>query len=98
MSTTKIMQNKRRNHAEKVLQQMSKNLAPDNLIAPEKVGLDVGKESPEMELKNQYEVIMNDVMKLRDDLTHGYALARNYVMNLKPEAVVKDLLKAAKFV
>ena len=93
MSTVKVVNNKKRNHAEKVLQQMSKNLAPDNLVSPERVGLSSGKSTPVVELKDQYNVIREDIMKLREDLTRGYDLARDYVVKFDTKAFVMDMLK-----
>jgi hypothetical protein len=90
--TTKLMNNKKRNHATKVLDQMSKNLAPEAPISPKTVGLSIDN-NEKVELKDQYNVIREDLMKLQTDVTKGLDLAKSYINKLQPKTLVMDYLK-----
>ncbi len=99
MSTTKLVNNKRRNHAAKVLQQMSKRLGAENEVHSTEETHESGdtkrsKVSALKALRNQYEVIRKDIMKLREDLNQTYGIAREYVGNIQPTDMMKMILKA----
>ncbi len=86
--SNKLVDNKRRSHAEKVLQAMSKKASqpggPSASPAPEK------KTSVIDPLREQYDVIREDLLKLREDLSKGYDLARS---TLEKKGVISELLK-----
>lgn len=85
MSNTKLVDNKRRSHAEKVLRTSSrkgKDMTSDKVINTLKKNVDPS-------LREQYEVIRKDLLKLRDDLAKGYDLAKNMV---DKKGFVKELL------
>jgi hypothetical protein len=49
------------------------------------------KVSPEAQLKDQYNIIREDITKLRDDLAKGYDLARNFI---DKKGMLRSYLKA----
>jgi hypothetical protein len=87
--SNKMVDNKRRNHVEKVLQTMSKKAtqsgSPTASPAPEK------KVSVIDPLREQYDVIREDLLKLREDLSKGYDLARS---TLEKKGLISELLKS----
>lgn len=84
MSNTKLVDNKRRNHAEKVLRTSSKKGKNEAVKM-----IKTFKKNVDPSLREQYEVIRKDLLKLRDDLAKGYDLAKNMV---DKKGFVKDLL------
>lgn len=89
MSNKQLIENKRRAHAAKVLQKMDKaGKSPES----ENITRKSKKESNEVSaLKEQYNIIRKDLMKLRDDLTRGYDMARNV---MEKKGFVRQLLKS----
>lgn len=89
MSTSKQIDNNRRTHAAKVLAQASKK----NQTSEEKVHEHEKEQSSSIKsLNKQYSVIREDVLKLREDLAHGYDLLKDYLeskMNLRTLIRVK---------
>jgi len=87
--SNKLVDNKRRSHADKILQTMSKKASqagsPTASPAPEK------KVSVIDPLKEQYEVIREDLMKLREDLSKGYDLARS---TFEKKGLISEFLKS----
>jgi hypothetical protein len=73
--SNKLIDNKRRNHSEKILQKMSKKAAEPS----EKKSSSSSSRSSEKTLREQYEIIRKDVLKLREDLTKGYDMAKGLV-------------------
>ena len=61
------MSNKR-NHAQKVLHKMTKRMTNS--------GQEQAKGGEENSLKQQYDLIREDLLKLRDDLSKGYDMAK----------------------
>lgn len=88
--SNKLVDNKRRSHAEKVLQTMSKKASqPGSPLASS--GESTEKKTSIIDpLKDQYEVIVQDVMKLREDLSKGFDLARS---TLEKKGLISELLK-----
>ena len=80
-----MVSNKRRSHAAKVLQQVSKNSALEILHHD--------KSTPEAAIKRQYDIIRRDLMKLREDLVRGFDLTRIYFQKNGPKSLAKDLTK-----
>jgi hypothetical protein len=68
------MSNTKRGHASKLLQKMSKRAS-----APVEKNENSSSEQSGPSLRAQYEIIRNDVIKLRDDLTKGYDMAKTMV-------------------
>jgi len=86
--SNKLVDNKRRSHAEKVLQAMSKRASqPGSPTASPATEKKVSVIDP---LKEQYEVIRGDLMKLREDLSKGYDLAKS---TLEKKGLISELLK-----
>lgn len=81
MTTSKLIDNNRRVHAAKVLAESSKK----NQIQEEEVSeikmtkLSKSKSKGENLLNEQYQIIREDVLKLREDLAHGYDLLKDYI-------------------
>ncbi len=74
--TNKLIDNRRRNHAEKILHNASERSAAKD--ASSRVVIDVKKSgSLESDLKKQYEIIKKDLIKLRNDLTKGFDMAKS---------------------
>ena len=75
--SNKLVDNKRRSHADKILQTMSKKASqPGSPSASPAAEKKVSVIDP---LKEQYEVIREDLMKLREDLSKGYDLAKSTI-------------------
>ena len=80
--TAKLMDNNRRAHAAKVLAQASKK----NQEHEETTPVNPEVETTEVEATNgfaalneQYLVIREDILKLREDLAQGYDLLKDYI-------------------
>lgn len=88
--SNKLVDNKRRSHAEKVLQTMSKKASQPGspTASPAQEKKNVSVIDP---LKEQYEVIREDIMKLREDLSKGYDLAKS---TLEKKGLIGQLLKS----
>lgn len=85
--TNKPLDNKKQNHTSRILQKISKRSSGQIKIGP--VSESHKSDSQSKKLVNQYNVIRNDLMKLRDDLVQGYDMAKT----LFDITVVKDLIK-----
>jgi hypothetical protein len=86
--SNKLVDNKKRNHAEKVLQAMSKKASqPGSPIATPATDKKTSVVDP---LRDQYEVIRKDLLKLREDLSKGYDMAREV---LERKGLINELLK-----
>jgi hypothetical protein len=99
MSSTKMINNKRRNHAAKILHQIRKRIdAEHSNSGPESTSSSKESKrnqvSPLTALRNQYALIGQDIRKLQVDLNQTYDLARRYVGQFRPVDVVKDILKS----
>ncbi len=72
--SSKLLDSKKRNHADKILQKMSKkakaNTAESSATRSSQV---------EPSLSEQYDVIRSDILKLRDDLSKGYDMAKGMI-------------------
>lgn len=86
--STKLVDNKRRNHAEKVLRTASKKTKNEAEASATAVKAQI-KKNIDPSLREQYEVIRKDLLKLRDDLAKGYDLAKTMV---EKKGFVKQLL------
>lgn len=69
------MKNKKLNHTERTLKNMSKKQS--QVVEPT--------------LREQYNIIKKDVLKLRDDISKGYDLAKGLI---EKKGLVSELLKA----
>lgn len=81
---SKLVENKRRSHADKILQKMSKKVSEPTSKK------DQSAKSSDT-LRDQYDVIRKDLIKLREDLTKGYDMAKNLV---EKKGLLNQLLKA----
>jgi hypothetical protein len=92
--TSKLVDNKRRTHADKILQKLSKQ-ASEPAAKHETSSTESSSSTPSVTslstLKEQYEVIREDVLKLREDLTKGYDLAKGMV---EKKGFINQLLKS----
>lgn len=79
----KSVVNKHKSHTDKVLKGMSKNAQAATSIAKDKI---VANLDPT--LKDQYNVIRKDLLKLREDLAKGYDMAKS----VDKKNLVKQLL------
>lgn len=83
--SNKLMGNKRRNQAEKVLKNATKRASRSEAATVVK---QLSK-NVDPSLRNQYDVIRKDLLKLRSDLAKGYDLAKSAV---ERKGFVKQLL------
>ncbi|HXH31783.1 MAG TPA: hypothetical protein VNJ01_13300 [Bacteriovoracaceae bacterium] len=93
MTTSKLLDGKRRSHAAKVLQKMSKKqetTETEEVASTSASASKTNEDRPEKALKEQYILIRDDILKLRDDLTKGYDMAKGL---LEKKGVVKELIK-----
>lgn len=87
MSATKVVDNNRRTHAVKVLAEKSKKLAESS--GDREQAKELEKVDPHLgipNLQDQYQLIKNDVLKLRKDLGLGYDMLKIWLrthFNLK---------------
>ena len=81
---SKLVDNKRRSHADKILQKMSKQAAEPSSKK------ETNSTKSEPSLREQYEVIRSDILKLREDLTKGYDMAKHLV---DKKTLLNQLLK-----
>ena len=92
--SSKLIDSKKRLHAAKVLKQLSqKGERQESTIGTGKSSTrsSVRSTNSSDELKDQYEIIRKDLLKLRDDLTKGYDLAKNL---LNRKTLMRELLKS----
>lgn len=93
--TTKLMDNNRRAHAAKVLAKASKKHQEEDVEVDQKdvevEESDGGQSQVFNSLNDQYQVIREDILKLREDLGHGYDLLKEY---LETKISIRTLLKA----
>jgi hypothetical protein len=97
--TNKLIDGKRRSHAAKVLQKLSKEASqphpqPENETLrneSERTGASNNdtSERPDVLIKEQLTLIRDDVLKLREDLSRGYDMAKNLISK---KGIIKDLL------
>lgn len=93
MTTAKLIDNNRRSHAAKVLAQASKKNQTEHHT---ETTAEMSSETTESEndvfstLTEQYGVIREDILKLREDLAHGYDLLKEYA---ETKLSVKSLLR-----
>ena len=78
MTTSKLIDNNRRVHAAKVLAQASKKNQTHNEPS-QTAPVDEKDNSALASLNKQYEVIREDILKLREDLADGYDLLKDYL-------------------
>lgn len=103
MTTSKLIDNNRRSHAAKVLAQASKkSQAHENHETLDHAGDNNSAESADTTsamkdvmstLNEQYGVIREDILKLREDLAHGYDLIKDMV---DTKLNIKSLLRLVK--
>lgn len=101
MTTTKLMDNNRRTHAAKVLAQASKKNqhqeeTTDFTDTATTVNSNMGEveendDSTLVSLNKQYQVIREDILKLREDLADGYDLLKDY---LESRVNLRTLIRA----
>jgi hypothetical protein len=75
MNKGEFMSQKKHTHTEKVLKGMSKRAARPDHASQEHIAKDSGFSG----LRDQYDVIREDIMKLREDLQKGYDMAKGAV-------------------
>lgn len=80
----KSTDNKRKSHTEKVLKTMNKPAQTASTPVKDKVSANL-----DPSLKEQYNVIRKDLLKLREDLAKGYDMAKNLV---EKKGLVKQFL------
>ncbi|WPU65445.1 hypothetical protein [Peredibacter starrii] len=76
----------RKTHTEKVLKNMNKNAQTASPVVKSKVSSNV-----DPSLKDQYNVIRKDLLKLREDLAKGYDMTKNLV---EKKGLWKQILSA----
>jgi hypothetical protein len=87
--SNKLVDNKRSSHAEKVLKTMSKKATQPG--SPTASPVSEKKVSVIDPLREQYDVIREDILKLREDLSKGYDLARS---TFEKKGLISELLKS----
>lgn len=87
--SSKLLDSKKRNHADKILQKMSKRASADTSKPVESTATRSSK--AEATLSEQYDVIRSDILKLRDDLSKGYDMAKGMI---EKKGFINQLLKA----
>lgn len=95
---TKVVDNKRNHHAEKVLKNLSKKASQSSANNAEyhansedvETTATSASEGEETTLQKQYYIIRDDVLKLREDLNKGFDLAKKY---MEPKILVQQFLK-----
>lgn len=75
---SKTNENRRKLHAAQLVKQMNKQSHSDSEQGDKSV------------LVEQYKVIREDLMKLREDLTHGYGVAKEAV---NKKTIISELMK-----
>ncbi len=85
--SSKLLDSKKRNHAEKILSRMSKKAGT---TGSRPVEASSSKKSAEATLSEQYEIIRSDILKLRDDLSKGYDMAKGMI---ERKGLINQLLK-----
>ena len=86
--SSKLLDSKKRNHADKILQKMSKKASADTTKPFESQATKSSTSAPT--LGEQYEVIRGDILKLRDDLSKGYDMAKSMI---ERKGLINQLLK-----
>ena len=88
----KLIDNKRRIHAAKVLEKLSR--APKEVDSAEQSAPADDSSRNEKKgvaaLREQYDVIRDDLLKLREDVTKGYDLAKGF---LNKKTIMNELMK-----
>lgn len=90
MSTTKLIDNNRRTHAAKVLAQASKKnqnheeevkeFAEESVKNTSALSEDMSEtKDSSNQIMHQYRIIREDVLKLREDLSQGYDLLKDWI-------------------
>ncbi len=80
--SNKLIDNKRRAHAEKILEKNNEKTPKATAVKSTAKSLSEDNQ----ELREQYKVIRQDIVKLRDDLAKGFSLAKSW-MGQKTEAI-----------
>jgi hypothetical protein len=93
MNNSKLVDNKRRSHVEKVLHKMSKKASQPKSSNSETEESIEGEVVDTSTLREQYEIIRTDILKLREDLSKGYDIARSM---LEKKGFITQLLRAAR--
>ena len=86
--SSKLLDSKKRNHADKILQKMSKKASAETAKPVESSTTKSSTSGPT--LSDQYEVIRGDILKLRDDLSKGYDMAKGMI---ERKGLINQLLK-----
>lgn len=86
--SSKLLDSKKRNHADKILQKMSKKASAETAKPVESSTTKSSTSGPT--LSEQYEVICGDILKLRDDLSKGYDMAKGMI---ERKGLINQLLK-----
>ncbi|MBA2403860.1 MAG: hypothetical protein H0V66_03740 [Bdellovibrionales bacterium] len=80
MPKTKLVDNNRRTHAAKVLAETSKKNQEHEEVATATESEGTVRANKNVDaITGHYEVIRQDVFKLREDLVHGYELLKDWV-------------------
>lgn len=83
--SSKLLDSKKRNQTEKTLRKLSKSKnAADVAHGPQEQAWDSAS------LKEQYGVIRQDILKLKDDLTRGFDMAKGM---FEKKGFISELLK-----
>ena len=86
--TSKLLDSKKRGHAEKILQKMSKKASTETSRPAESSATKSNK--TETTLSEQYQIIRRDILKLRADLSKGYDMAKGMI---EKKGLFNQLLK-----
>ena len=86
--TSKLLESKKRSHADKILQKMSKKSSAETSKTAESTATKANK--AETTLSEQYEIIRRDILKLREDLSKGYDMAKGMI---EKKGLFNQLLK-----
>lgn len=78
-------------HAQKMLDRLNKKVSKGETAAPETTTKVKAKKGNDPTFREQYEVIRDDIMKLRTDLQKGYDMAKDVV---EKRGILRQLLKA----
>jgi uncharacterized protein involved in exopolysaccharide biosynthesis len=89
--SNKLVDNKRRGHAEKVLQKLSQKASQPGGSSNTASTSSSKNKSIIQPLREQYDVIRKDIIKLRDDLNKGYEMTKEVV---EKKGLISQLLKS----
>ncbi len=83
--SSKLLESKKRNHADKILHRMSKKGTVNTASSS---SAQTGHAEPTF--SEQYEIIRSDILKLREDLNKGYDMAKSMI---ERKGLINQLLK-----